>query len=70
MATGPGKYDDLCIAAMTAAGASTCVLLIIGGIRGAGFSLNSTDMAEVHALPEMLRATANQIEADLKARAS
>lgn len=66
MPTGPGRYDDLCLAAMAAAGAHTAMLVIVGGVRGEGFSLNSTDRAAVHRLPAALRAIADSIEADLK----
>lgn len=63
MALGPGKYDDLCTAARVAAKAPCAVLLmVIGGERGDGFSLQAIDYDLTADLPALLRSIARQIE--------
>jgi len=62
MPAGPGKYDDACTTAREATGAQACVLIVLGGNKGSGFSVQApgdiTDM-----LPELLRDIADSIEA-------
>lgn len=64
MATGPGKYDDLCTAAREGAAADACVLIILGGTRGSGFSIQGLWPVLAH-LPDMLEATAAAIRQDM-----
>jgi hypothetical protein len=67
MAIGEGKYDELCGQARDGAEAAGAALLIIGGMRGSGFSVQMPpDLALL--LPVMLRDMADQIEADLRKR--
>jgi len=62
MPAGPGKYDDACTAAREATGAEACVLIVISGMRGSGFSVQALgDMTAK--LPELLRDVADEIEA-------
>lgn len=65
MALGPGKYDDLCTVAQQTTGAHGCVLIIVNGSMGTGFSCQATPEITLR-LPELLRATADEIEATLK----
>jgi len=64
MPVGPGKYDALCTDARVAADARACILIIIGGKLGSGFSVQTTDssLAEPTALVSFLRVVANDIE--------
>lgn len=64
MAVGPGKYDDLATYVREKAEAKGVVLIVIGGPEGPGFSVQG-DLATMVMLPSMLRAMADQIEADL-----
>ena len=68
MTIGPGKYDDLCTVVRTATGAPVVAVIIFGGTRGSGFSVQ---MEERHAgfiarLPDMLEEMAKQIRSDLE----
>ena len=61
MALGPGKYVSLCTEAREKAGAAVCVLIVIQGKLGSGFSVQAIPEA-VPNLPELLRDMARQIE--------
>jgi hypothetical protein len=65
MALGPGKYDDLATAARVAAAARGVILVVFGGLRGSGFSVQADGPTTLQ-LPSLLRDMADQIEADLK----
>ncbi len=60
---GPGKYDDLCTLVREGAKARGALVLVFGGARGSGFSVQA-DLATTLALPAILRKVAAQIEAD------
>jgi len=59
--TGPGKYDDLLTAARESAEAEGGILIILGGEKGSGFSVQGS-YELTKQLPGMLRTVATQIE--------
>ena len=61
---GPGKYDDETTAVMKATHAAGVILIVIGGDKGQGFSVQATPEV-TRALPAMLRLIADQIETDI-----
>lgn len=68
MTIGPGKYDKETTMVMEATNAQGVVLIVIGGDRGDGFSVQATlevTLALPMILPMMLRSIADQVEADL-----
>ena len=65
MPLGPGKYDDLCTYVRTQADAAGVLVIILDGNKGDGFSAQ-LDPRSTLRVPELLRDTANQIEASLK----
>lgn len=62
---GAGKYDQLCTAAREQAGAVGCILIVFGGVRGSGFSVQMPGFA-LDKIPETLRNMADVIERDAK----
>lgn len=70
MPRGPGKYDAPCAAARTATEADVCLLVVLGGRLGDGFSAQfvtydpARPPASLLAVPGLLRQIADQIEAD------
>lgn len=63
---GAGKYDKLCTHVRMKAKAMAAIVLIIGGKKGSGFSVQAPpDVTEK--VPAFLRELADQIEADIKA---
>lgn len=68
MAEGPGKYDDEATAAREATGALAVALIVLGGTRGSGFSVQAVELANtsvLKSLPDLLRSLADQIERDV-----
>jgi hypothetical protein len=63
--TGPGKYDDLCTLLRAKAEATAAIVVIIGGNKGQGFSCQAP-LEVTLALPKLLRAIADEIEATTK----
>jgi hypothetical protein len=61
---GPGKYDTEASEVMEATRAAGIVLLIVGGDRGEGFSVQGP-LSLLVALPGMLREVADAVEADV-----
>lgn len=62
---GAGKYDDLTTTARRATMAQGVILIVLGGSRGSGFSVQATpDITAL--LPKILRDTADNIEDDLR----
>jgi hypothetical protein len=43
VAVGPGKYDDLCTYVREKTVAAGAIVIVIGGARGSGFSVQGTD---------------------------
>jgi hypothetical protein len=62
---GPGKYDDLATTVREQAKANGVIVIVIGGDKGTGFSVQG-GVETLLALPTILRSTADQIEQDLK----
>lgn len=65
MAMGPGKYDDEVTKVMKSTEAQGVVLIVIGGNKGEGFSMQAT-LDITLALPSILKTIAEQLEADVK----
>lgn len=63
---GPGKYDDACSNALKETDANTCLLIVIGGNKGHGFSMATKSLTVLNGLPTILRDVADEIEADAK----
>jgi hypothetical protein len=66
MALGPGKYDDLTTRIREETGADAVVLLVLGGNRGHGFSVQAIPPT-FPAIVEALRKAADQIKRDAQA---
>lgn len=64
MALGPGKYDHLCTIVRQGTNAEGVIVIVIGGDKGDGFSVQAA-LGVTQALPELLRRLADNIEADL-----
>jgi len=59
---GPGRYDEVCTTVRQVTGAETCVVLIINGNNGSGFSVQTQNPARLERLPAVLREMAAQLE--------
>ncbi len=57
----PGKYDDLCAELREKTQAPVCLLIVVNGNKGTGFSALMPDVAADY-VPAILRDVANQIE--------
>lgn len=64
MAVGAGKYDDLCTKALIETEGDAVLLIVLGGSKGAGFSVATTDVGLLLGLPRILREVAAEIEKD------
>lgn len=64
MAIGPGKYDDLCTYVTEQSGARAVVLIVFGGKRGDGFSVQA-DIQVAENLPALLHNVATALTADI-----
>lgn len=70
MTFGPGKYDDICTMVRQQIGLTEesdggcVVLIVIGGNRGPGFSVQA-DLESTLLLPDMLEDVARQIRKDV-----
>lgn len=62
---GPGKYDDACTAARETTKAVACVLMVINGNQGSGFSVQTLNSDVILRLPSLLRNMADQMEAEI-----
>jgi hypothetical protein len=67
---GGGKYDQECQRAFDSAKARACVLLVVGGDRGHGFSVTSDNPLIIASLPPLLREMADSIDRTMKATSS
>jgi len=65
MAYGPGKYDDVCSHAREESCAQAVLLVVINGVHGSGFSVQSVG-APMAGLPDLLEALAADIRATLR----
>ncbi len=61
---GPGKYDDVCTSVREETQAKGVVLIVFGGVKGEGFSVQADGQTLVQ-IPHILRTVAQQIENDL-----
>jgi hypothetical protein len=66
---GPGKYDDACTVAREMTSAVACVLIVIEGDQGNGFSVQTLEPDLIPVLPALLREVARGIEAQNRANA-
>lgn len=69
MSTGAGKYDELCTYVREQADAQAAVVIVLGGKRGSGFSVQhrvGVMLTPVH-LAAILKSTAQQLRADHEA---
>lgn len=64
MPLGRGKYDDVCSYVSWKTEAAAALVIVIGGNKGAGFSLQTADPAILEALPDLLEHVAKQLRAD------
>jgi hypothetical protein len=62
---GPGKYDDICTEVREKAEANTAIVIIIGGKRGHGFSVQTHSQTLLPGIPHVLRNIADQIAKDI-----
>lgn len=58
---GPGQYDNLCTHVMNETDATMAVVIVLGGNKGKGFSVQSSDLNLIAALPELLESVAAEI---------
>jgi len=68
MPLGPGIYDDLCTKVRIKTKARTAIVIIDGGNKGSGFSVQTVDFAVNFKLPLLLRSMADQIEESFKGK--
>jgi hypothetical protein len=66
MAVGPGKYDELCTLVREQAKARAAIVIIIGGDKGSGFSVQAEDTQASAVLPDLLENMAKQIREALQ----
>lgn len=67
MPLGPGKYNDACSAARLLTEAHGCLLIVINGNRGHGFSIQMTPQLMAHGnVSTMLRAMADEIDQSVR----
>jgi hypothetical protein len=60
MPLGPGKYDDLCTLVREKSRAQGVILIVVGGDRGEGFSVQAT-AGVVRVLPDLLDSVSQQL---------
>lgn len=62
MATGPGKYDDLCTQVRVQTKAAAVIVIVLNGENGSGFSCQIQErFRDCINVPELLEATATEI---------
>jgi 2-phosphoglycerate kinase len=66
MTIGPGQYDDLCTYVREQSGGEAAIVIVIGGSKGNGFSMQFTNLAAMLQLRDVLQQMAKQIRADLR----
>jgi hypothetical protein len=65
MPLGPGKYDVECGDIRERTKAQTVIVIVIGGSKGTGFSMQSTDPMHIGKTPMVLRTVAAEIESSV-----
>jgi hypothetical protein len=63
-----GKYDKECEQVLRENQAELVVLMVIGSVKGSGFSVSARDLRLLERLPAFLEATAAKIRRDLAAK--
>jgi len=66
MAEGAGKYDYEATMVRLSTKAVGVMVIVFGGDRGHGFSMQSDNPKFLKAVPDILRSMADQIEQDMK----
>lgn len=66
MSHGPGKYDDLATIVRERSNARAVMVIVLGGNKGAGFSVQCEDPAVLAFLPDLLDQISADIRADIK----
>lgn len=61
--TGPGVYDPACTILRKETMAESVVMIVVNGVLGSGFSVQSTDQEFAKKIPRLLRSVADEIEA-------
>jgi hypothetical protein len=61
-----GKYDAQCEQVLRNTKAEACVVIVLGGEKGSGFSVSVTNLSAARAIPDLLRTVAQDMEADLR----
>lgn len=61
---GPGKYHELCTLIREQSRATGCIVILLGGDKGSGFSAQFLNPNDASKLPAVLRHVADQIEED------
>jgi hypothetical protein len=61
---GPGKYDDVCTVVREMTGAACALVLVIGGNKGAGFSVQTTARIDPVTLASLLEDMARQLRGE------
>lgn len=64
MAIGPGKYDDVCTQVREQLEAAGVILVVIGGKKGNGFSVQGT-LQVIATLPDTLEHMAREMRKDM-----
>ena len=67
MAQGKGKYDGLCTALRVETQALAAAVIIVDGVLGNGFSLQAHESVSPKLLAKLLRAVADDLDADPEA---
>ena len=62
MSLGAGKYDPLCTHVREQAKAECVLLIVMGGDKGNGFSMQTANLLLLAGVPDLLRDVARQIE--------
>jgi len=65
MTIGAGKYDDVCTMVREETQALGVALIVLGGNKGQGFSVQVVDVRIMATLPEILESMARQIRKDV-----
>jgi hypothetical protein len=61
MALGPGKYDDACTVVREMTNADCVMVVVLGGDKGNGFSVQTVDPSVVDILSDLLEHMAKQL---------
>lgn len=65
MPAGGGKYEELCAVVKLGAKAECAIVIVLGGNRGSGFSMQANDPLAVLRVPKLLRDMADSIAGDV-----